>query len=146
KKKKFHAALSWHHSPEHYDTVLVKVDKSREGMESMDVAHVLCFFSLPCTNNITYPCALIHWYDHIGDAPDTLTGMWMVKPAVLEDGRKHFAVIHIDSIVCSTHLLPVFGQQFVPSAVSCHNSLDLYHGFYVNHFADHHMFKLVRTS
>ncbi|KAI6138669.1 hypothetical protein BKA82DRAFT_3989853 [Pisolithus tinctorius] len=68
--------------------------------------------------------------------------MWMVAPSFVEDSS-HLAVIHIDSIICSTHLLPISGDKYVPPYVNCHNSLDIFCRFYVNHFADHHMFKLV---
>ena len=68
--------------------------------------------------------------------------MWMVKPFFLKDGSKNLAVIHIDSIVRSTHLLPIFENKRVPPYVNFHNLLDIYHSFYINRFADHHAFQL----
>ncbi|KAI6011643.1 hypothetical protein EDC04DRAFT_2511849, partial [Pisolithus marmoratus] len=57
------------------------------------------------TNGHSYSCALIHWFDHIADEPDKLTGMWMVRPSLMEDSSKNISVIHVDSIVHSAHLL-----------------------------------------
>ncbi|KAH0835519.1 hypothetical protein J3R83DRAFT_9205, partial [Lanmaoa asiatica] len=96
------------------------------------------------TDGQIFSCALVHWFDHIADEPDELTGMWMVTPSFIGDSEsKNFAVIHVDTIVRGAHLLPIFGPQLVPSFVSCHNSLDAYRSFYVNSFADHHAFELV---
>ena len=41
------ATLSWFQGPERYDTVFVNTDDTREGMQAMDVARIICFFSLP---------------------------------------------------------------------------------------------------
>ncbi|KAI6105120.1 hypothetical protein EV401DRAFT_2060651 [Pisolithus croceorrhizus] len=103
---------------------------------------ILCFFSFVYTNGYSYPCALIHWFECIADEPDGLMGMWMVKPSFVDDGVKNLSIIHVDSIVHNTHLLPIFGQERVPPYINLHNSLDIYHSFYVNRFADHHTFEL----
>ena len=116
---------------------------SFDGMLSMEVARALCFFSFAHTNGALYSCTLIHWFDRLADRPDELTGMWMVSPSFLEDGAKHLAVIPIESIVRNVHLLPIFGAEYVPDHVTHENSLDLYCGFYVNRFSDHHAFDLV---
>ncbi|KAI6033968.1 hypothetical protein BKA83DRAFT_4044264, partial [Pisolithus microcarpus] len=100
------------------------------------------FFSFFYMNGYSYPCALIHWFEHIVDEPDELTGMWMVKLSFIEDGTKNLSIIHVDSIIHNTHLLPIFGWEQVPPYINPHNSLDIYHSFYVNHFADHHAFEL----
>ncbi|KIK83037.1 hypothetical protein PAXRUDRAFT_153335, partial [Paxillus rubicundulus Ve08.2h10] len=77
------------------------------------------------------------------DEPKDLTGMWMVSPSFLDNGSKNLTVVHIGSIIHGAHLLPIYGTEVVPEHVTCHNSLDIYHIFYVNHFIDHHTFKLV---
>jgi len=69
--------------------------------------------------------------------------MWMVKPSFLDDNTRYLSVVHIDTIVRAAHLIPIFGQEPVPSEVNLHNSLDVYRGFYINHFIDHHAFELV---
>jgi len=137
-----HAVPSWRRGPACYDCMFVSMDDTQEGMLGMEVAHVYCFFSFIHTNGQTFSCALVHWFNHISDIVDKLTGMWMVAPSFLEDGSQNLAVIHIDSIVHGVHILLIFGKENVPQGVNCHNSLDLYRGFYVNHFSDHHAFEL----
>lgn len=100
------------------------------------------FFTLPCTDGLSYPCALTHWFDYVAEEPDELTRMWMVKPSFTANGIHHLAVIHIDTIVQAAHLIPIFGQEHVPPLITFHNSLDAYCGFYINHFVDHHTFEL----
>ena len=142
RREQIRATPSWFRGPARYDTVFVNTDDTRESMDGMDVARVLCFFQLPCTNDLSYPCALVHWFDYVTDEPDELTGMWMVKPSFYNRDR-HLAVIHVDTIIRAAHLLPIFGEEFVPSNVTCHSSLDDYRGFYINHFIDHHAFELI---
>ncbi|KAG1764199.1 hypothetical protein EDD22DRAFT_979086 [Suillus occidentalis] len=95
-----------------------------------------------------YDCAFINIDDEQDgmlsmDEQDELTGMWMVAPSLDEDGSCALSIIHIDSIICGAHLLPIFGTQIVPPGLQFHDSLDAYRGFYVNHFIDHHAFELV---
>ena len=142
RREQIRATPSWFRGPACYDTVFVSTDDTRESMDGMDVARVLCFFQLPCTNGLSYPCALVHWFDYVTDEPDELTGMWMVKPS-FHNRDRHLAVIHIDTIIRAAHLLPIFGEEFVPPNVMCHSSLDDYRGFYINHFIDHHAFELI---
>ena len=137
------ATPSWFRGPERYDTVFVNTDDTCEGMQAMEVARIVCFFSLPCTNGVSYSCTLVHWFDYVADEPDELTGMWMVKPSFLDVHTRYLSVVHIDTIVRAAHLIPIFGQEPVPLEVNSHNSLDVYRGFYINHFIDHHAFELV---
>ena len=69
----------------------------------------------------------------------------MVAPSFIGESE-NLAVIHIDTIVHSAHLLPIFGHQPVPPSVSFYKSLDVYHGFYVNGFADHQHLSLYCKS
>ncbi|KIJ58801.1 hypothetical protein HYDPIDRAFT_101977, partial [Hydnomerulius pinastri MD-312] len=142
RREHIRAVPSWRRGPARYDCVFVNTDDAQEGMLSMEVARVYCFFSFIHTDGQTFPCALVHWFDRIVDVPDELTGMWMVAPSFLDDGSHNLAVIHVDSIVRSAHLLPIFGKENVPPLVNCHNSLDIYRAFYVNRFADHHAYEL----
>ena len=141
-REQIKATPSWFRGPERYDTVFVNTD-THEGIQGMEVARIVSFFSLPCTNSVSYPCALVHWFDYIEDEPDELTEMWMVKLSFLDDNTRYLSVVHIDTIVHAAHLIPIFGQELVPLQVASHNSLDVYQGFYVNHFIDHHTFELV---
>jgi hypothetical protein len=47
-------------------------------------------------------------------------------------------VIHVDSIVRGAHLIPVYGEDFVPRHITISNSLDYYSAYHVSKFADHH--------
>ncbi|KAI5987021.1 hypothetical protein EDD15DRAFT_2372740 [Pisolithus albus] len=127
RRERIRATPSWQRGPARYDCVFVSTDDTQDGMLGME----------------TFPCALVRWFDRIADARDELTGMWMVAPSFLDDGSHNLAVIHVDSIVRNAHLLPIFGKEYVPPLVTCHNSLDVYQAFYVNHFVDHHAFELV---
>ncbi|KAF8267256.1 hypothetical protein EI94DRAFT_1581957, partial [Lactarius quietus] len=57
-------------------------------------------------------------------------------------GNPNLAVIHIDCIFHAAHLIPIFGESFVPNHVTPDNSLEYFKGFYVNHFIDHHTFDI----
>ncbi|KAG0694731.1 hypothetical protein DFH29DRAFT_815017, partial [Suillus ampliporus] len=46
-------------------------------------------------------------------------------------------VIHLDTIIRMSHLLLIFGDDFIEDDITFHNSLDLFKGFYVNKFIDH---------
>ncbi|KIK97909.1 hypothetical protein PAXRUDRAFT_135347, partial [Paxillus rubicundulus Ve08.2h10] len=141
-RKVIRTVPSWHQGPAQYDCVYMSTDEAKDGMLGVDIACVYCFFSFTHTDRQIFPCALVHWFDWVADEPDELTGMWMVSLSFLQDGSQNFTVIHIDSIVCAAHLLPIFGDELVPSYVRFHNTLDVYRGFYVNCFADHHAFEL----
>ncbi|KIM57503.1 hypothetical protein SCLCIDRAFT_130392, partial [Scleroderma citrinum Foug A] len=144
RREQIHAIPSWHRisTPPWYDCAFVSTDNTCDGMLSMEIARVLCFFSFVYTNGTTYTCTVVHWFDHIADHPDELTGMWMVSPSVLDNGSQNLAVIPLDSIVRGAHLLPIFGDERVPEYINFHNSLDMYRGFYINRFANHHAFEL----
>ena len=68
----------------------MNTDDTHEGIQGMEVAQIVCFFSLSCT--------LVHWFDYVVDEPDKLTGMWMVKPSFLDDNTRYLSVVHIDTI------------------------------------------------
>ena len=130
----------WRQEGPQYDCVFVITDPELEGMRGMDIARVLCFFSFK-TQGKQYPCAVVHWFDHVGDMPDQTTGMWMVRPGFIW-GQPNFAVIHVDTIFRAAHLIPIFGQEFVPPEIKPYHCYDIFHGFYVNKFADHHAFEV----
>ena len=68
--------------------------------------------------------------------------MWMVQPAVTEDGLPDVSVIPLDCVIRAAHLLPIYGDTPIPDNVSHHNSLDAFVAFYVNKYADHHAFEI----
>ncbi|KAG1834931.1 hypothetical protein DFJ58DRAFT_868489 [Suillus subalutaceus] len=133
---------SWRKGPARFDCAFVNTDNRHDGMLSMDVIRIFCFFSFTFTNSHTYPCALVQWFHRIAEERDELTGMWMVAPSFNEDGSRDLSIIHIDSIIRGAHLLPIFGTQLVPRGLRFYDSLDVYRGFYVNRFINHHAFEL----
>ncbi|KAG2150701.1 uncharacterized protein EDB93DRAFT_1327959 [Suillus bovinus] len=114
---------SWRKGPARFDCAFVNTDDRHDGIH-------------------TYPCALVQWFHRIAEERDELTGMWMVAPSFNEDGSRDLSIIHIDSIIRGAHLLPIFGTQLVPRGLRFYDSLDVYRGFYVNRFIDHHAFAL----
>ncbi|KAI6024354.1 hypothetical protein EDC04DRAFT_2869494 [Pisolithus marmoratus] len=117
----------WRNTGPCYDCVYVVTDPCAEGMLGLDVAHA------------DYPCAIIHWFDHVGDVPDADTGMWIVCVC----NPKNIAIIHIDTIYHTAQLIPIYAAHHInPGSVKPHESYDKYQHFYVNKFADHHAFKI----
>lgn len=124
------------------DTIFVERDANKSGMEGMDVARVMLFFSFS-TERKTYSCALINWYLHERDAgPDEDTGMWEVELERV-GGHSPVEIIHVDSIVRGAHLLPIYGQSVVLPRFKYFDTLDSYQSFFVNHFVDHHAHELI---
>ncbi|KAF8802592.1 hypothetical protein BYT27DRAFT_7226303 [Phlegmacium glaucopus] len=118
----------------HRDCVFVVEDKNKPGFCGMNVARVQLFFSFT-HNSKTYPCTLVKWFSRIGRSCDSNTGMWK--------GQRLCSVIHLDSILRGAHLLPIFGDNFLPMNFDYSYSLDAFAGYYVNHFADHHSHEII---
>ena len=110
-------------------------------MQGLEVARVRSFFSFKF-QNILYPCALVRWYSHNDDGPDEDTGMWVVEPDSHPDGSAFTAVIHLDSILRAAHLIPVFGQDAIPTDIPLAYSLDVFNSYYANKYIDHHAFEI----
>ncbi|KAG1831429.1 hypothetical protein DFJ58DRAFT_719578 [Suillus subalutaceus] len=123
------------------DCIFINTGSDAEGMRGLEVARVICFFSFN-HNWEVYPCALIHWFEKIGDDPDENTGMWMVAPSFHEDGSKNIAVIHIETVFRAAHLIPIYGSEYIPHTLKFYHSLDTFDSFYVNKYADHHAFEI----
>lgn len=131
---------NWRNVHARYDCMFINAQPDLEGMRGLQIARALCFFSFKYKFAL-YECAIVHWFDVIGDAPDEDTGMWVVQPSF--DGHSpNISVIHIDAIYRAAHLLPLYGVDFMPRAINFSNSLDKFRAFYVNKFADHHAFEI----
>ena len=86
-----------------------------------------------------YPCAVIQWFDRVGDGPHTDMGMWMVRTRNAQD----IAIIHLDSIYHAAQLIPIYvSHQVDPASIKPNESYNMFHSFYVNKFADHHAFEI----
>ena len=59
-------------------------------------------------------------------------------------GSPFTAVIHVDTILCCAHLIPVYdSSRPVPHAMKYSNSLDSFDMYYINRYANHHMYEVV---
>ena len=110
-------------------------------MRGLDVVRVHLFFSFEVGDE-TFSCALVHHFCKSFDDPDPDNGMWIVEPDFDSDKYRIMSVIHVDSIVCAAHLLPVFrGDAPVPREINFSHTLDVFTAFYVNKYIDYHAFK-----
>lgn len=137
KREIIRAAPSWRNGHPRYDCVFVETDPDNPGMRGLDVARLILLFSFDYEET-TYPCALVHWFDRLHDAPDEETGMWVVNKALQADGNPHVAILHLNSVLRAAHLVPIYGEDFVEPGVNYSNVLDKFASFYVNKYVDHH--------
>jgi hypothetical protein len=126
---------------ERQDTVFVVLDDLKKGMEGMEIAHILLFFSFHYRRK-DFSCALINWFVH-DDEPDVDTGMWTVQLECDRRGEPTVEVIDLDTITRGAHLLPIFSSSKLPDDFSYHRALDTFNSFFVNHFIDHHAHKFI---
>ncbi|KAG1897368.1 uncharacterized protein F5891DRAFT_1129955 [Suillus fuscotomentosus] len=141
RREHIRACPLWRNEYLHNDCVFINTDSDAQGMQGLEVARIICFFSF-IHNWEGYPCALIQWFDKIGDCANEDTGMWMVGPIFHEDGSQNLAVIHIDTIFRAAHLIPIYGSEYIPHSLKFYHSIDSFHSFYVNKFTDHHAFEI----
>lgn len=135
------ACPNWRKSYPRYDTVLMDKDPEVSGFRGLHVARILLFFSFKYKKQ-EYPCALIHWFPPVQDGVDEDIGMYMVEPEFRANHSRSTAVVHLETIVRSAHLLPVFGEKAIRN-VHFSDSLDVFEAFYVNKYADHHAFEII---
>ena len=133
---------NWRNAGARYDCAFVNANPESAPMNGLEVARILAFFSF-YFRGTHYPCALVHWFDRVGDKPDKDTGMWLVHPQFNQQHQRKVSIIHIDTIYRAAHLVPVYGKHFVPPHLRPHHSYDSFRLFYVNKFIDHHAFEIV---
>jgi hypothetical protein len=131
---------SWYDHPCH-DTIFVVLDDTLPGMEGMVIAHVQLLLSFDYSG-VDHHCELVNWLVCEDNEPDSDTRMWIISPEK-RNGVLMTQVIDVKTIVHAAHLLPVFGQDTVPSDIHHYNSLDRYQSFFVNKYADHHSHELL---
>ena len=144
RREQIRSTPSWRNEAPRYDTVFVETDPEQLGMRGMHVARVFLLFSFDF-REITYPCALVNWFIPIDEAPDQLTGMWVVSPEFTYDDELSLTVIHIETILRGAHLIPCFGEDYVASRtdIDASQTLDNFNSFYVNKYIDHHANEIV---
>ncbi|KAJ7093512.1 hypothetical protein C8R44DRAFT_989924 [Mycena epipterygia] len=121
------------------DTVLVDVGTTV--MRGLVIGRVLLFFSFTFSD-CPFECALVNWFVPVGDTPDPDTGMWVVE---LEHHRRvpTLAIIPVDSIARAAHLVGVYGTAALPEDFHFSDSLDAFNTYFVNPYADHHMYEFL---
>jgi hypothetical protein len=129
-----------------FDTVLVSAGGDKDIMLGLLVARVWLFFSYfdpYLGKNVS--CALVTWFIHPDDNPvrDDDTNMWKVSPEHDEDGQNLVQVIHIDTILRGVHLLPCYGEGFLPVDLTHNDALDVWDSYFVNQFIDYHAHELL---
>ncbi|KAH9935840.1 hypothetical protein B0H21DRAFT_699135 [Amylocystis lapponica] len=127
---------SWRNEYERFDTVLVDMDPTCPGMLGMAVVRVVALIAFT-HDNMRYPCALVEWFKPVGEGPDSVTGMYVVRPEV-EDGQRVTTLIHLDCVVRAVHLIGVYHETRIPVDFHFSYSLDAFDMFYVNQYADYH--------
>ncbi|KAF8801739.1 hypothetical protein BYT27DRAFT_7226659 [Phlegmacium glaucopus] len=121
------------------DCVFVTVNPDAKGIRWLEVGRVLLFFSFVHETK-TYPCVLVHWFLLVDKEPDA--GMWIAQPEFTSPGKPALQVIHKDTIPRLAHLLPIFGQSFVPVSLHFLQTLDSFHSYYISKYADHNTFDI----
>ncbi|KAM6489655.1 hypothetical protein JOM56_014891 [Amanita muscaria] len=124
------------------DCILVTQDPDAKGMAGMEVARAILFFSFTVAKHQHFPCVLVEWFT-TRHRPCPKTRMSIVDRDRGRDGSRTLEVIHIDAVVRSVHLIPVYGEGFIPLDIKFTNSLDRYDTFYVNRYADHHSHEII---
>jgi hypothetical protein len=140
-----HANPNCSGSPQ-FDTVLVSTGGDKDIMLGLLVACVWLFFSYfdpYLKKNVLY--ALVIWFIHSDDNPvhDDDTNMWKVSPEHDEDGQNLVQVIYINTILHGVHLLPYYGEGFLPVDLTHNDALDVWDSYFVNQFIDYHAHKLL---
>ncbi len=132
---------NWYNLGPQYDTMLVNIDEDAVGMLGMMVARVRAFLSF-VYDTTRYECALVEWFEVDGDHPDPVTGMWTVKPEMV-NGARVSSIIPISSIVRACHLIGFYGRTRLPVNFSSADSLVAFRRYYVNWFIDYHAHETV---
>ncbi|KAJ6494469.1 hypothetical protein C8R45DRAFT_1052927 [Mycena sanguinolenta] len=113
----------------------VLVDVGTPIMHGLVIGRVLLFFSFVFSDRV-FECALVNCLVPVGDEPDPDTGMWVVER---ERGILTTAIIPVDSIVRTAHLIGVYGTQALLEDFHFSDSLDAFNTYLINRYADHHM-------
>ncbi|KAG2069776.1 hypothetical protein BDR04DRAFT_1128746 [Suillus decipiens] len=120
-----HVCPLWQNEALCNDCIFINIGSSTEGIQGLEVARVHAFFSFKYGSEI-FSCAILHWFDVIGDLLDEDIGMWMVHPAYSANHTPLHSIIH----------------AFLPSNINLHTSYDAFQAYYVNKYVDHHAFKI----
>ncbi|EIW78819.1 hypothetical protein CONPUDRAFT_60102, partial [Coniophora puteana RWD-64-598 SS2] len=141
RSERIRSTLNWRNEAARHDCAFVSTNRHTPGMLGMEVVRVLAFFGFDYRSKY-YRCALVHWHSRVQDTRDEDTGMFMVTPDHNDDGTSLLAVVHVNSLVRAAHLIPFYGDKFIPEGAKHYDSYNDFAGFYVNRYADHHLFEI----
>ncbi|RDX41292.1 hypothetical protein OH76DRAFT_1364895, partial [Lentinus brumalis] len=128
---------SWYNMYPWYNTILVTTNPEVWEMPQFHVACIHQFLFVPY-HHMRYEGTFVDWFAINGDAPDPVTGMWLVRPEM--DGKAHVSsIIPLNLIAHACHLLPALGDTYLPADFHFADTLDAFNLYYVNHYADYHM-------
>jgi hypothetical protein len=128
----------WYNQYERRDTVLLHEDLDQDGMKGMVVGRVMRFLSFKHEGRV-HPCALIEWFERVGESADPLTGLWKVRPRkVRGQPRRAVGIVPLDSIFRACQLMPVYERTPLPHGFHFSHSHVAFQSFYVNSYADYH--------
>ena len=111
-------------------------------MHGMVIGRVKLFFSF-YFHRKDWSCALVNWFNRQSDKPDSDTGLWVVELELGGNGKAVVEVVTLDSIARGAHLLPVYGEGFLPEKFDFRDSLDAFDSYFVNAHIDHHAHKFL---
>ncbi|KAH9168125.1 hypothetical protein EDB89DRAFT_1889949 [Lactarius sanguifluus] len=135
--------------PSRFDTVLVRGTRQDiHGNNGHRIAQLRVVFQLPkkvISDLFPFPdtsipthFAYVEWFSTLSATRDVKNLMYKVT-RLMHCGRRRAAVIPVQSIIGSVHLLPRFGP-ITPPDWNCFTVLDRCSSFYVNPFSDRHNF------
>ncbi|KAJ6467182.1 hypothetical protein C8R47DRAFT_990496 [Mycena vitilis] len=137
RRERIRSTPKWRkHSGPRRDCAFVVENQKERGFRGMSVVRVRLFFSF-AHDGIDYPCALVDWFKKVGRSPDPETGMWIVEPEMRGKARLT-TIVHLDTLLRGAHLIPVYGEDFIPVGFRYIHSLDSFKSFHVNKYIDHH--------
>ncbi|KAJ7750542.1 hypothetical protein B0H16DRAFT_1842627 [Mycena metata] len=136
RQERIRSTPSWRKHGARRDCAFAVEDQDKPGFRGMSVVRVKLFFSFDY-DGVEYPCALVEWFKKVGRSPDVTTGMWIVEPE-LRGKHRLVTILHLDSLLRGAHLIPVFGEDYLPVGFPFTYSLDAFKAFHVNKYIDHH--------
>jgi hypothetical protein len=69
--------------------------------------------------------------------------LWKLQCEQDAHGEYPVQVIHLGTILRGAHLLPCYGEGFIPVDFKSTDALDAWDAYFVNQFIDHHAYKLL---
>ncbi|KAJ6548944.1 hypothetical protein B0H19DRAFT_1300082 [Mycena capillaripes] len=136
RRERIRSTPKWRKHGPRRDCAFAVENQNEQGFRGMSVVRVRLFFSF-IYDGVDYPCALVDWFKKVGRSPDLETGMWIVEPEM--KGRARLTtIVHLDTLLRGAHLIPVYGEDYLPVGFHYTYSLDAFKSFHVNKYIDRH--------